>query len=127
MKKLFIAASLIIGMIAGAMVLSSFSEPNSEEINSLKQDGVLYDGDAIARNTSSVSIKVFRDSQGDLYAIVYNTCYKCMTRNGTKLYVYNNPNYDPAGSWYDTCFLYYVVIKDDEGDYVKYYFGNRRL
>ena len=31
MKKLFIAASLIIGMIAGAMVLSSFSEP--------KQDG----------------------------------------------------------------------------------------
>ena len=32
MKKLFIAASLLIGMIAGAMVLSSFSEPK-EEIN----------------------------------------------------------------------------------------------
>jgi len=32
MKKLFIAASLIIGMIAGAMVLSSFSEPK-EELN----------------------------------------------------------------------------------------------
>lgn len=30
MKKLFIAASLIIGMIAGAMVLSSFSEPKQE-------------------------------------------------------------------------------------------------
>ena len=30
MKKLFIAASLIIGMIAGVMVLSSFSEPKQE-------------------------------------------------------------------------------------------------
>lgn len=30
MKKLFIAASLLIGMIAGAMVLSSFSEPKEE-------------------------------------------------------------------------------------------------
>ena len=28
MKKLFIAASLIIGMVTSAMVLSSFSEPN---------------------------------------------------------------------------------------------------
>lgn len=33
MKKLFIAASLIIGMIAGAMVLSSFSEPKQGERN----------------------------------------------------------------------------------------------
>ena len=33
MKKLFIAASLIIGMIAGAMVLSSFSEANNKEDN----------------------------------------------------------------------------------------------
>lgn len=32
MKKLFIAASLIIGMMAGAMVLSSFSEPK-EDVN----------------------------------------------------------------------------------------------
>lgn len=127
MKKLFIAASLLIGMIASAMVLSSFCEPKSEEINSLKQDGVLFDGHAITRNTSTVSIKVFRDSQGYLYAIVYDTCYDCMTRNGTKLNVYNNPNYDPAGSWYDTCFLYYVVIKDSYGDYTNYYFGNRRL
>ena len=31
MKKLFIAASLIIGMIASAMVLSSFSEPKENE------------------------------------------------------------------------------------------------
>lgn len=30
MKKLFIAASLLIGMIAGATVLSSFSEPQRE-------------------------------------------------------------------------------------------------
>ena len=33
MKKLFIAASLIIGMIAGAMVLSSFSEPKENDNN----------------------------------------------------------------------------------------------
>lgn len=33
MKKLFIAASLLIGMIAGAMVLSSFSEPKENDNN----------------------------------------------------------------------------------------------
>lgn len=31
MKKLFIAATLLIGMVAGAMVLSSFSEPKVVE------------------------------------------------------------------------------------------------
>lgn len=49
MKKLFIAASLIIGMIAGAMVLSSFSEPKQEEsidyTDIMMADGWTYVGE----------------------------------------------------------------------------------
>ncbi|MBQ6084382.1 MAG: hypothetical protein IJK92_08555 [Bacteroidales bacterium] len=63
MKKLFIAASLIIGMIAGAMVLSSFSEPkeelNEDCIEITMADDWTYVGDYVGR-TSDDKTQRFR-------------------------------------------------------------------
>ena len=81
MKKLFIAASLIIGMIAGAMVLSSFSASNvstksenvkiesnddGEYIDTFKAYGMLCSDDV----PHHVMVDVYRRGSYDYYGII---------------------------------------------------------
>lgn len=59
MKKLLIAASLLIGMIAGAMVLSSFSEPKEMDYKTCTEitmtDGWTYVGEYVGTTRDGVT------------------------------------------------------------------------
>lgn len=77
MKKLFIAASLLIGMIAGAIVLSSFSDP--------KQDSIVENTD--------VSFSVL---SGVPQCVIVGNCtvgLNAMANNKYKVYCVNHNRY----------------------------------
>lgn len=104
MKKLFIAASLVIGMIAGAMVLSSFSEPK-EKLDDLclqisNDQPVYWQGTA---RRQSPDLKIDHGSKGVRIKVyqVEGMCnsYKAVVVDGTdkgqEIWVRDNPQYDP--------------------------------
>lgn len=120
MKKLFIAASLIIGMIAGAMVLSSFSEPKQEINKECTQfsvnDPVYWEGEAkTADYYNAVYIKVYQTS-GQCNS------YYAVTKFGEEFWVKENPDYDPDNCndarGYTCTRKYYVTIRN-----INYYFN----
>jgi hypothetical protein len=110
MKKLFIAASLIIGMIAGAMVLSSFSEPKTNVFCSqlkvnvpIYWQGVAYcDVSGVVNdNNPFVSIDVYQtpNACNSFYAIIKRTGGLSGGQVGDEVWVCENPDYDPNTSW----------------------------
>lgn len=120
MKKLFIAASLLIGMIAGAMVLSSFSEPKKNEKTTCLQlifkTPTYWEGHARRANNPNAAtlyIKVYQ-SEGQC-----NSYYAVTTDNGyeEQMWVKENPDYVPRSSKIGQ-YKYYVTWHNQD-----YYFN----
>ncbi len=119
MKKLLIAASLLIGMIAGAMVLSSFSEPKNGNVleGVMKIDPPTYwEGNAwLCTEQFShpyLYIKVYQveNQCNAYYAIVEYYSGGGSRYNGEKCWVKVNEDYNPSSvtcpynkKYYITC------------------------
>ena len=103
MKKLFIAASLLIGMIAGAMVLSSFTAPKQGLNEKCEQVGTnvpTYWEGCVHRYDhpmAYVYIKVYQTEGmcNSFYAVLIGSRSSDSVKDGDEVYVKNNPNYDP--------------------------------
>lgn len=95
MKKVFIAATLLIGMVTGAMVLSSFCEPKEESfLNDVYTNvpAIVYEGFAISYDD---------DVNPKLWIVVRefpNACnkYHAIVEHQKEVFVVKeNPKYDP--------------------------------
>jgi len=99
MKKFFIAATLLIGMVAGAMVLSSFNEPKENDDcieKSALNVGVptYWEGRAyyipMGMSSNYIDIKVYQ-SEGQC-----NSYYAVVQKDNSEVWVKTNMNYDPS-------------------------------
>ena len=101
MKKLLISATLIIGMIAGAMVLSSFTQQNKEETVLEMTSSPVWKGTAYRNGAYGKNEYIFNDS-GNKRITVYPSDNSCGSyyaivdgdRDEVHYTVKNNPSYD---------------------------------
>ena len=93
--------AVLASMVAGAMVLSSFTAPKqdvkSERITTEVNVPTYWEGMAHANNDwNYVFIKVYQTEGmcNSFYAVIQSG-YSANVRQGDEVYVRNNPNYDP--------------------------------
>lgn len=120
MKKILITMAVLTGMVAGAMVFSSFAAPNSndnkERVQLNVNDPVFWEGEAKDA-----------DYYQKVYITVYQTVGQCnsfyaIDKQNNQYWVKENPRYDPdncRGGRGDTCNRKYYITKGG----TNYYFN----
>lgn len=115
MKKLFIAASLLIGMIAGVMVLSSFCDlqenVDKERSSVCIQDNFIWEGAAYCIDCGGIVyayIRVYQGQDGHYYAL---------DRKDNKHIVKENPGYSRSNSKNLRQYKYYIYIKSEDSNF----------
>lgn len=130
MKKVLFVVSLFIGMIAGAMVLSSFSEPkendNNEYVKSKLKEPSYWQGRALV---SIGSGRITGDYNTGLDITVYqtpnacNSFYAVITRTvavsgnvGDEVWVRENSNYDSyeTNKYLQSYYKYYITYRGND-------------
>ena len=123
MKKMLITMAVVTGMVAGAMVFSSFMAPKHEKktecVQTKSNVPVYWEGCAHACGEPYLFIKVYQTEGqcNSFYAIVTSAYYT--SNNGKELWVRENPKYNPDKDR-PYCYekKYYVTCGGDD-----YYFN----
>lgn len=118
MKKLLIAASLLIGMIAGAMVLSSFSEPQ-REIRKEKEQITMNErwtkiGEYKGKGPSSYETFVIWQKEG-----MCNSYYWVNVLHDYRDCCYTNPD--------EACSTTGVLMKDRDDNWYAALYGDKYI
>lgn len=120
MKKVLITMALLASMVAGAMVLSSFSAPKQDsKMESLaieRSVPTYWEGTAWTndRNGGCLNIKVYQSENAcnSFYAVIVGgDCYGL--QKGDEVVVRENPKYDPNDRGYShSTKKYFITYKN---------------